>query len=222
MVNLTAPLPVNPCLPGTRFMGARDSQAKWPAQQESAISETARPHRTPPIRALFASLGERCANARLRGGGCSRIRTHLSIQIPFSLEAIERNREFSPPQTGNSTSDQFFDPMLMTRRKIIAQMMIGNETRPIKAKLRNASCLWDTHQGDLWVLHFIPAISAVPTNIVQHDCENVNDQRRIPPSATEMQGMPLKLGALPSRCDPISNTPSPLENCDRDSDYYRG
>jgi hypothetical protein len=38
-------------------MGAGDSQAKWPAQQERAILETARPHRTPPIRALFASLG---------------------------------------------------------------------------------------------------------------------------------------------------------------------
>jgi len=51
--------------------------------------------------------------------------------------------------------------MLMTRRKIIAQTMIGNETRPIKAKLRNASCLWDTHQRYLWVLDFMPLPDAL-------------------------------------------------------------
>jgi hypothetical protein len=85
--------------------------------------------------------------------------------------------------------------MLMTRRKIIAQTMIGSETRRIKAKLRNASCLWDTHQGDLWVLDFIRRSPPCPRNIVQHDCENVNDRRRIPPSAAEMRAIPLKTGA---------------------------
>jgi hypothetical protein len=69
-------------------------------------------------------------------------------------------------------------PMLMTRRKIIAQKMIGNEMRPIKAKLRNASCLWDTPQRNLWVLDFIRRSPPRPWNIVQHDCGNVNDQRR--------------------------------------------
>src|SRR5215469_18162545 len=72
----------------------------------------------------------------------------------------------------------------MTRRRIIAQMIIGSETRPIKAKFRNASSLWDTHQRDLWVLHFIRRSPPRPSNIVQHDCGNVND----PPSATEMAG----------------------------------
>jgi len=74
--------------------------------------------------------------------------------------------------------------VLMTRRKIIAQMIIGSETRPIKAKFRNASSLWDTHQRDLWVLHFIRRSPPRPSNIVQHDCGNVND----PPSATETRG----------------------------------
>jgi hypothetical protein len=69
-------------------------------------------------------------------------------------------------------------PMLMTRRKIIAQTMIGNETRPIKAKLRNASCLWETHQSNLWVLDFIRRSPPRTWNIVQHDCGNLNDQRR--------------------------------------------
>jgi hypothetical protein len=115
--------------------------------------------------------------------------------------------------------------MLMARRKIIAQMMIGNETRPIKAKLRNASCLWDTHQGKLWVLDFIRRSPPCPRSIVQHDCENVNDQRRIhrPPQKC---GLYLsKPGrTLPSRCDPISKTPSPprIRRRDPSSDYYRG
>jgi hypothetical protein len=67
-------------------------------------------------------------------------------------------------------------PMIMTRRKIIAQTMVGNETRPIKAKLRNASCLWDTHQRNLWVLDFIRRSPPRTWNIVQHDCGNVNDR----------------------------------------------
>jgi hypothetical protein len=46
-------------------------------------------------------------------------------------------------------------PMVTTRRKIITQTKIGNKTRPIKAKLRNASCLLDSHQRNLWVLDFI-------------------------------------------------------------------
>jgi hypothetical protein len=90
-------------------------------------------------------------------------------------------------------------PMLMTRRKIIAQTMIGNETRPIKAKLRNASCLWDTHQRNLWVLDFIRRSPPRPWNIVQHDCGNVNDQRRNhrPPQKC---GLPLKTGSCSCRC----------------------
>jgi hypothetical protein len=82
----------------------------------------------------------------------------------------------------------------MTRRKIIAQTMIGSETRPIKAKLRNASCLWDTHQGDLWVLDFIRRSPPCPRNIVQHDCENVNDQRRIhrPPQTFSTENSPSR------------------------------
>ena len=103
-------------------------------------------------------------------------------------------------------------PMLMTRRKIIAQTTIGNETRPIKAKLRNASCLWDTHRRSLWVLDFIRRSPPRPWNIVQHDCGNVNDQRRNhrPPQKC---GLPSKLSrALAVAVDPISNTISPLEN----------
>jgi hypothetical protein len=90
--------------------------------------------------------------------------------------------------------------------------MIGNETRPIKAKLRNASCLWDTHQRNLWVLDFIRRSPPRPWNIVQHDCGNVNDQRRNhrPPQKC---GLPSKLSrALAVAVDPISNTISPLEN----------
>ena len=71
----------------------------------------------------------------------------------------------------------------MIRMKIIAQMMIGSETRPIKAKFRNTSSLWDTHQRDLWMLHFIRRSPPCPWNIVQHDYRDVNDT----PSAAEMQ-----------------------------------
>src|SRR5258708_7485923 len=119
----------------------------------------------------------------------------------------------------------------MTRRKIIAQTMIGSETRPIKAKLRNASCLWDTHrlwdthQRDLWVLDFMRRSPPCPRNIVQHDCENVNDQRRIHRPPQKCRLYLSKPGrALPPRCDPISNTPSPLRIRRRDpsSDYRRG
>ena len=74
-------------------------------------------------------------------------------------------------------------PMFMTRRKIITQTKIGNKTRPIKAKLRNASCLWDTHQRNLRVLDFIRRSPPCPWNIVQHDYRDVNDT----PSAAEMQ-----------------------------------
>jgi hypothetical protein len=79
-------------------------------------------------------------------------------------------------------------PMLMTRRKIIAQTMIGNETRPIKAKLRNASCLWDTHQRNLWVLDFI---RRSPPRERQRSASE--------PSVTEMRAA-LKLGRALARC----------------------
>jgi hypothetical protein len=101
-------------------------------------------------------------------------------------------------------------PMLMTRRKIIAQTTIGNETRPIKTKLRNASCLWDTHRRSLWVLDFIRRSPPRPWNIVQHDCGNVNDQRRNhrPPQKC---GLPSKLSrALAVAVDPISNNTSSI------------
>ena len=90
-------------------------------------------------------------------------------------------------------------PVFMTRRKIMTQTKIGNKTRPIKAKLRNASCLWDTHQRNLWVLDFIRRSPPPPWNIVQHDCGNINDQRRNhrPPQKC---GLPPKTGSRSCRC----------------------
>ena len=90
-------------------------------------------------------------------------------------------------------------PMLMTKRKIISQTMIGNETRPIKAKLRNASCLWETHQSNLWVLDFIRRSPPRPWNIVQHDCGNLNDQRRNNRPARKC-GLLLKTGSCSCCC----------------------
>jgi hypothetical protein len=66
------------------------------------------------------------------------------LQLLCELGALERTprarRKSSYVQNeGASQSASSF--LLMIRRKIIAQMMIGSETRPIKAKFRKASSL---------------------------------------------------------------------------------
>jgi len=103
-------------------------------------------------------------------------------------------------------------PMLMTRRKIIAQTMIGNETRPIKAKLRNASCLWDTHQRNFWVLDFSGDLRRARGTLFSMTAGTstisfgTTVRRR-------NAGCPSKLSrALAVAVGPISNTISPLEN----------